>query len=524
MGGYYYNQEGGISMVGAYKPLKFKHYHNTKRLTIEQIKAEQGCDIVLNSVLFNPDGTACCDMRIDGKTIVDDQYGYFGFAWNKNDSKIQLVSSGNGDWLKYDNFATCYPLIMNGQKLEIYASQAHKSVARGQTALATLSNDKILIFCTTDSVGAISRLSLQQYLLNNTFDGAKVVDCVSFDGGRSCGTITPDWFVKPLNDFGSSRRRYIPYYICIWVDKGEQKPVEEMKPSPLPQEHKIIEHSWKWNGTITYRKLTNAIVLHHAAGYGTAESIHNYHKSLGWLGIAYHYYVRLDGTIHRGRPEGACGGHVAGYNYCTIGICAEGNYEVDEMPVAQREALKWLVADVKKRYPVAVKPHKAYGGTVCPGNLYPLDYIVGNTNTAPPQPPTNTTTISNEGYIKTFQNWLNVNYRTNLIVDGIYGKNTKKAAIKVYQNYLNIVYKANLVEDGIWGIKTKTATRNVSQNNSGLVVYIIQGLLYCHGFNCNGFDGYFGRGMLTSVKAFQSYKKLASDGIVGKNTFEALMK
>ena len=510
-------------MVGTYKPLKYKPYHNTKGLTIEQVKAEQGCDIVINYIMFNPDGTPCFDYRVDGKTVLDDQYTCFGFAWNKEDKNIKLVSSGNGDWLKYDNFATCYPLIMNGEKLEMYASYAHKYVARGQTVLATLSNGKILIFCTTDSVGSISRINLQQYLFNNTFDGAKVVDAISWDGGRSTGAITPDWFVKPLNDFGSTKRRNIPYYLCIWLDKGEQTPVE-IKPVPSPTEHKIIEHNWDWNGTITYRKITNAIVLHHAAGYGTAESIHNYHKSLGWLGIAYHYYVRKDGTIYRGRPEHACGGHCQGQNYCTIGICAEGNYEVDEMPEAQREALKWLVADIKKRYPVTVRPHKYYGGTICPGANYPFDYIAGNTLIIPIQTPATTQPATNEDSVKIFQAWLNTNYKANLNVDGVYGNNTKKAAIKSYQNYLKIALKANIDEDGVWGAKTKAATISVKQGDIGLVVYILQGMLYCHGYNCNGFDGCFGRGMLTSVEAFQAFKKLSVDGVVGKNTFEALMK
>ena len=108
----------------------------------------------------------------------------------------------------------------------------------------------------------------------------------------------------------------------------------------------IIEPTYTWNGTLIKRKLTTYLILHHAAGYGSAESIHAYHKSLGWLGIAYHYYVRLDGTIYRGRPENVSGGHTTDYNYCSIGICAEGNFQVDTMPEAQRAALAWLVADI----------------------------------------------------------------------------------------------------------------------------------------------------------------------------------
>ena len=56
----------------------------------------------------------------------------------------------------------------------------------------------------------------------------------------------------------------------------------------------IIETDLTWNGTLSpFTKPIEYIVLHHAAGSGSLESVHNYHKNVnGWLGIAYHLYVR----------------------------------------------------------------------------------------------------------------------------------------------------------------------------------------------------------------------------------------
>ena len=87
--------------------------------------------------------------------------------------------------------------------------------------------------------------------------------------------------------------------------------------------------------------------------------------------------MRLDGTIYRGRPEWAIGAHASGSNYNSIGICAEGNFETDKMPDAQKNSLKWLVAYIKDKYKInTVQRHRDVGSTACPGKNYPFDEIV----------------------------------------------------------------------------------------------------------------------------------------------------
>lgn len=139
---------------------------------------------------------------------------------------------------------------------------------------------------------------------------------------------------------------------------------------------RVIEQRYDWATTLFPREVTTHLILHHMAGSGfTAQEVHQYHKSNnGWSGIAYHYYIRKDGQIYRGRPEGAKGGHTKDWNYCSIGICFEGNFEKEKMPAKQKEAGLALVADIRERYPgIVVGGHNEYNATACPGKNFPMD-------------------------------------------------------------------------------------------------------------------------------------------------------
>lgn len=144
---------------------------------------------------------------------------------------------------------------------------------------------------------------------------------------------------------------------------------------------KITEESYKWAYALSPRSLTTHLILHHSGGSGaTAQAIHSYHISKGWSGIAYHYYVRKSGEIVRGRPENMRGGHTTDWNYCSIGICFEGNFDAEVMPAAQIKAGRELVEDIKKRYPaIVIGRHSQFGQTACPGKSFPFDEIVSAT-------------------------------------------------------------------------------------------------------------------------------------------------
>lgn len=141
---------------------------------------------------------------------------------------------------------------------------------------------------------------------------------------------------------------------------------------------KVIEHNWSWAKPLTRRSgAPPYIVLHHQAGTGTTAGIHAHHRKLGWSGIGYHYHVRLNGEVHRGRPEWAIGSHAPGGNN-GIGICFEGNYETrTTMPATQLESGRELLAALRKKYLRAkVRGHKWFVSTACPGRYFPLDEML----------------------------------------------------------------------------------------------------------------------------------------------------
>lgn len=139
----------------------------------------------------------------------------------------------------------------------------------------------------------------------------------------------------------------------------------------------IIEKTYTLNGTLKKRSQTTRIILHHAAAkVCTPEQVDSWHKANGWTCIGYHFLVRKDGTIYRGRPENTIGAHASNNNGNSIGICAEGNFEIETMPEVQKRALKELVSYLKKKYNISiVQRHKDVGQTDCPGKNYPFEEI-----------------------------------------------------------------------------------------------------------------------------------------------------
>lgn len=91
----------------------------------------------------------------------------------------------------------------------------------------------------------------------------------------------------------------------------------------------------------------------------TFEALDNDHRSRGWNGCGYHYYVTKDGEIHVGRKEETVGAHAGRkFNPHSIGICYEGGLNARGQPEdtrteAQKRTLTELISSMKRRYPMA---------------------------------------------------------------------------------------------------------------------------------------------------------------------------
>lgn len=294
----------------------------------------------------------------------------------------------------------------------------------------------------------------------------------------------------------------------------------------------IIKTNLKFK-TLTKRQRTDRVIEHHAAGYGSAKQVHASHLRNGWSGIGYHYLVRQDGTIEEGRPEWAIGAHAGSANYNSIGICCEGNFEIEQMPAAQKKSVKELTADIKKRYAITkVQRHSEVSATACPGRNYPFSEIAGANVSdikteetklqANPVP-----NVPGKSYIvQVGQIHANNFCGANIKTDGVRGANTVKAGIKVLQTAINFNYKQKLKVDGVWGSNSKAALGNhyVKLGEKQYMVTAVQILLMLKGYACELQNpGKFDKNLEKVVKQYQKDYQLTVDGVVGYYTLMSLI-
>ena len=157
----------------------------------------------------------------------------------------------------------------------------------------------------------------------------------------------------------------------------------------------IIETNLTFVKVLSKREYTDMIVIHHTGSVhdmdASAEQIHSWHINQDWAGIGYHFVIRKDGTIERGRPEWAIGSHTYGENSHTIGIHISGDFNAAQPTEAQIEKCAMLIANLCDDYDIPTdRDHIVGHGELdpdvtpkgCPGlNLAAkLDTISGKAN------------------------------------------------------------------------------------------------------------------------------------------------
>ena len=156
----------------------------------------------------------------------------------------------------------------------------------------------------------------------------------------------------------------------------------------MKDEPKIIDTGLEWDDDeLTEREDTDMIVIHHTGGTdidASAEQIDGWHKNQDWVGIGYHFVIRKNGTIERGRPEWAVGSHAYGENWHTLGIHLSGAMDKVQPTEKQIESCAHLVAYLCDEYEIPIDREHIVGhrevndDTSCPGeNLFAkMDLIV----------------------------------------------------------------------------------------------------------------------------------------------------
>ena len=96
-------------------------------------------------------------------------------------------------------------------------------------------------------------------------------------------------------------------------------------------------------------------------------------------------------------------------------------------------------------------------------------------------------------------------------------KLTVKYIIRYLQQVLNSCYKSNLVVDGLYGAKTKAAIRCLNNGSKGEYVIWLQKALNKRGAKLVVYC-FYGSATLNSVKVYQKSRRLKAEGHVGVDT------
>lgn len=129
-------------------------------------------------------------------------------------------------------------------------------------------------------------------------------------------------------------------------------------------------------------KAIRYLVVHSAAtppdrDIGVKE-IRAMHLQRGFRDIGYHYVIRRDGRVEKGRPDNVAGAHVSGFNSISLGVCLVGGVDAKGRPEenytpAQYAALARLLRQLQASHPAArilghrdLSPDKNGDGKVTP--------------------------------------------------------------------------------------------------------------------------------------------------------------
>ena len=210
------------------------------------------------------------------------------------------------------------------------------------------------------------------------------------------------------------------------------------------------------------------IIVHHTTGASKnpAERVKahdRYHtKTLGWRSIGYNFLIGENGEIFEGRGwrQGAA---TRGWNWRSISIAYIGSG--DELTEEAKKGFIKAVAGVRKKYgqQLWVKCHRDFSKTYCPANGL-ASWVKSGMDAASVNPSTIDFRAvhqyildigrslarkplkrgSRGKYVQMAQKQLNTRIPVNLVVDGVYGRNTRKAVIRFQKQF-------PIVNDGVIG-------------------------------------------------------------------------
>lgn len=222
------------------------------------------------------------------------------------------------------------------------------------------------------------------------------------------------------------------------------------------------------------RRSIHKVYLHCSASdnpkHDNVATMDRWHKQRGWSGVGYHFFIRKNGTIERGRDINKTPAAQGGHNRGTIAICLHGLAK-SKFTKAQFDALTNLCGQIGAAY-----PHSTFHG-----------HCEVSAKTCPV-----------------------FDYRKVLNLSG--------------NGHLNIQDTVEIKDDDS-DFQVEVPHTNsliLRKGSKGLPVELLQRRLVELGYHVGDKYGHFGRLTRAAVLAFQADNHLVTDGIVGPASYEAL--
>ena len=158
--------------------------------TIGKVQQEIGADVICNFQMFTiATRVANFVLKADGEVIGWDGANYWGYGWNKGEKTFILDRAEN--MAKYENFAGCVPVVLNGKSVKLHSGIDYPAAIggrRGRTCIGLKADGSIVLYCWPDgSVGACKMEELGQKMI-----ALGCVNAINFDGGGSTQMICPN--------------------------------------------------------------------------------------------------------------------------------------------------------------------------------------------------------------------------------------------------------------------------------------------------------------------------------------------
>jgi N-acetylmuramoyl-L-alanine amidase len=183
-------------------------------LSMAQVKAKTGCDVICNGFMFNTKtAKPVYNIKLDGAVLAEDAgCAYWGYAWD--DSEPPILTQ----WptTKANFITTGVALVRDGKAVLDAYYKEDISGSRGRTAIGFDAAGNLILWCSSDAQDPKTMTQLRQIMAD-----AGCVTAINLDGGGSSEAITPDWTV--------TTPRTIYNYVCIWLDKPTEQEDKRMK-------------------------------------------------------------------------------------------------------------------------------------------------------------------------------------------------------------------------------------------------------------------------------------------------------